>query len=266
MRPHLLLTNDDGIEALGLSTLWKALHAADFADISIVAPAKEQSGTGVSITWNRPLHIQEVEWAGNTQAWSVEGSPADCVKLGARVILDRKPDLVVSGINAGSNAGRNVLHSGTAGAVIEGLLRGVPGVALSCEDGDNPNYHVAELYIASIVRYVLDNPLPDGTFLNVNFPHAAQERVKGFRLTRQGRGRWAEDPKLHANHEKGASWWLGGKPQELDEDPDCDIAWMRQGYVAAAPIHIHELTDRRELRERKAHFEEYFANHPKIVV
>ena len=263
-RPHLLLTNDDGLYAPGISCLWKALHAADFADISLVAPAVERSGCGVSITWDRPVHIQKVDWEEGLPAWSVDGSPADCVKLGTRLLVDRPPDLIVSGINAGSNAGRNVLHSGTVGAVVEGLFRGIPGVALSCENGQKPNFHVAKKYVASVVQYVLDHPQPEGTFLNVNFPEVAQESVKGFRLTRQGRGRWSEDPKLHRDHEAGSSWWIGGKPEELDESPDCDIALMRKGYMTAVPIHVHEMTDRKVFEERADSFEKYFND--KVVV
>ena len=257
-RPLLLLTNDDGIYAPGISCLWKALAAADFADLAIAAPAVERSGAGVSITWDRPVHIQKLQWEEKIPAWSIDGSPADCVKLGTYFLVDRRPDLIVSGVNAGSNAGRNVLHSGTVGAVIEGLFRGIPGVAFSCENGENPNFHVAEKYIAAVVQYVLDHPQPEGTFLNVNFPHVAQKEVKGFKLTRQGRGRWSDDPKLHRNHDKGASWWIGGKPQELDEDDDCDIAWMRKGYMTAAPIHVHELTDREFFEKSKDSFEKYF--------
>lgn len=266
MRPHLLLTNDDGIEAPGLSALWRTLYEADFADISIIAPSAERSGAGVSITWDRPMQIRKISWSEGISAWSVEGSPADCVKLGMRVILEKKPDLVVSGINAGSNAGRNVLHSGTVGAVIEGLLQNTPGIAFSCEDGENPNFHVAEKYLVALVHYVLENPLREGSFLNVNFPKVAQDRVKGFCLTRQGKGRWREDPRLHKNHKLGASYWLGGKPDELPEDPHCDIALLREGYLTAVPIHIHELTDREELEKKAEKFTKYFHENPKVVV
>lgn len=257
-RPKIILTNDDGIHAPGIERLWKVLHAADIADLFIIAPSTERSGTGVSITWDRPMLIQKINWPKNTPAWSVDGTPADCIKMGARIILDIKPDFILSGINAGSNAGRNVLHSGTVGAVIEGVFRGIPGMALSCENGDNPNYHVAEKYILPLLRYVLANPLSSGSFLNVNFPHSAQEEVKGFRFTRQGKGRWAENPYLHIETEHGPSYWLGGKPDELTEDENCDIAWLRQGYLTAVPIHIHELTDHRELEQRTHVFENFF--------
>lgn len=258
-RPKIIITNDDGIQAPGIQILWRALHNADFADLVVIAPSAERSGSGVSITWDRPILIQKVDWPENTPAWSVEGTPADCIKMGERVILGTKPDFIVSGINAGSNAGRNVLHSGTVGACIEGAFRQIPGLALSCEEGQNPNFHVAEKYVVDIVKYTLDHPLPPGCFLNVNFPHAAQDEVAGFKLTRQGKGRWAEDPYLHINTESGPSYWLGGKPEELDEESDCDIAWLRQGYLTAVPLHVHELTERRELAKRQIDFENYFA-------
>ncbi|MCC5833069.1 MAG: 5'/3'-nucleotidase SurE [Chlamydiales bacterium] len=259
-RPRIILTNDDGIEAKGIKQLWKVLHEADFADLFVIAPTTERSGTGVSITWDRPMLIQEAAWPGDTPAWSVDGTPADCIKMGMRVILKEKPDFIISGINAGSNAGRNVLHSGTIGAVIEGIFRGIPGMALSCENGEEPNFHVAEKYVLPLTRYLMNSPLPPGSFLNVNFPHAVKDKVKGFRLTRQGKGRWAEDPQLHIETDHGPSYWLGGKPEESSEDQDCDIALLKEGYLTAVPIHVHELTDHKELSIRKEAFEKHFSH------
>ena len=257
-RPKIVITNDDGIHAPGIQILWRVLHQANFADLYIIAPSAERSGSGASITWDKPILIKKLEWPENTPAWSVVGTPADCIKMGERIILGKKPNFIVSGINAGSNAGRNVLHSGTIGACIEGVFRGIPGMAFSCENGNQPNYTVAEKYILRLVKYVLENPLPPGCILNVNFPHAAQDEVKGFRLTRQGKGRWAEDPYLHVAAEHGTSYWLGGKPEELGEEEDCDIAWLKKGYVTAVPIYVHELTDHEELKNRQASFAEYF--------
>lgn len=257
-KPKILLCNDDGIFAPGLRTLWEALHEADIADLAIIAPALERSGTGSSLTWERPLLIQKIEWEKDTPAWSVDGTPADCIKMASRIILTYKPDFIVSGINAGSNAGRNVLHSGTIGAVIEGILRGIPGMALSCESGEKPNFHVAKKYVRKLVEYLLEHPLQAGCFLNVNFPQSVDDSVKGFKLTRQGKGRWVEEPILHFETKRGPTYWLGGKPEEQDEQPDCDIALLRQGYMTAVPIHVHELTDREELSRRKENFEEFF--------
>jgi 5'-nucleotidase len=258
-RPKLIITNDDGIQAPGLKSLWRALHHANFADLFIIAPSHEKSGAGVSITWDRPILIEKIDW-DLTPAWSVGGTPADCIKMGERVILNSKPDLIVSGINAGSNAGRNVLHSGTVGACIEGVFRGIQGVAFSCENGADPNYHIAEKYLPLLVNYLLENPLSSGCMLNINFPHCTQDQIKGFRMTRQGMGRWSEDPILHMDTEKGPSYWLGGKPEELTEDEDSDIAWLRKGYVTAVPIRVHELTDPTELKKRQEDFKQLSKN------
>lgn len=258
MRPKILITNDDGIHAPGIKVLWKALRTANFADLYLVAPSTERSGTGVSITWDRPILVQRVDGFEGDQAWAIDGSPADCVKMGERVVLKCKPDWIVSGINAGSNAGRNVLHSGTIGAVIEGALRGIPGIAFSCESIANPNYHVAEKYIAQITQYILAHPLPEGTILNVNFPQNIDDHVKGFRLTRQGKGRFAENPYLHIETAHGPSYWLGGKPDDLDEELDCDVHLLRQGYMTAVPLYVHELTDHPLLQQRRKEFETLF--------
>lgn len=137
-KPHLLIINDDGIHAPGIKHLWKTL--VDDFDLTIVAPASEKSGMGIAITVREPLHIDRVFWEKETPAWKITGTPADCVRLGISVILKQKPDLIVSGINQGSNTGTTVLASGTVGAVIEGALRNVPGIAFSCEDFISPDF------------------------------------------------------------------------------------------------------------------------------
>lgn len=251
---RILITNDDGIEAIGIWHLWNAL--ADIADITIVAPSTEKSGVGVGLTLRDPIMIRSVKWEKNIPAWKVNGTPADCVRFAMSVILKEKPDLIVSGINRGSNAGRNVLYSGTIGGVIEGALRGVPGVAFSCERFDDPQYQLTEKHVLSIVHHVLKHPLSKGTILNVNFPDA--NHVRGIKLARQGRGYWIEDPQ-HRTHPDGESYyWHGGKWNEHDELEESDVALLKQGYAAAVPIHIDELTDHEFLRVNKAHFDQSF--------
>ena len=120
-KPFLLITNDDGIRAPGIKHLWESVK--DHADVAIVAPLVEKSGCGMSITWTKPLHIQEISWESNIPAWSISGTPADCVKMAIAILLDRRPDFIISGINRGSNAGRTVFYSGTVGGVIEGALK-----------------------------------------------------------------------------------------------------------------------------------------------
>jgi len=254
-KARLLLINDDGINAPGLKHLWRSLKN-DF-DITIVAPAIEQSGVGLAITLRKPLQIENVEWENGTSAWKITGTPADCVKLALKAILKETPDLIVSGINRGSNSGRNVLYSGTVGGVIEGVLRNIPGVAFSCSNFDHPEYHIAEKHIYPVVSYLLDHPLPRGTFLNVNFPDHGGE-IKGFKLARQGKGYWIDSPDERLHPEGRPYYWLGGKWHDHDEEEDSDVFLLKQGFMAAVPIHVNELTDHDQLKQRKDVFETLF--------
>lgn len=257
-RPFLLLTNDDGIYAPGLRHLWEAVHP--FADLAIVAPANEKSGAGLSITWTKPLVIHSIPWEKKTLAWSVNGTPADCVKMGLSVLLPRKPDMIISGANRGSNAGKTVLYSGTVGGVIEGILKGIPGIAFSFSDYEVPPLEVTTDYIYPLIQYFLQNPLATGSLLNVNFPFNAKDGMKGLKLARQGQGYWREAPDKRTHPEGMPYYWLGGKwtPHHAEE-ADSDVAWLEQGYVAAVPIHVGELTDRDSLSKHKASLEQHFS-------
>lgn len=252
-KPRILITNDDGIEAPGIKHLWNAL--VDACDVSIVAPSSEKSGAGLGITLRDPLHVQKVAWDKKTPAWKVTGTPADCVRMGLSVILEHKPDLIVSGINRGSNSGRNVLYSGTVGGAIEGVLRNVPGIAFSCEDFDNPDYALAEKYVLSLVNYMLAHPLPRGTLMNVNFPTSSE--IKGLKMASQGRGFWVESPDQRMHPEGRPYYWLGGKWHHQDEHEDSDVALLKQGYITAVPIHVDQLTDHGTLQARKESFENF---------
>lgn len=240
MRPFLLITNDDGINAPGIKHLWQAVH--EFADVAIVAPHAEKSGCGLSITWTKPLHIRPFSWDKSTPAWSLNGTPADCVKMALAVLLDRKPDMIISGINRGSNSGRTVLYSGTIGGVIEGALKGIPGIAFSFSDFDEPPLAATKKYIFPLISYFLKHPLPHGTLLNVNFPYNCKEGIKGIKIARQGKSYWQEAPEKRIHPEGLPYYWLGGAWGAVGEDPLSDVAYLDQGYIAAAPIHVGELT------------------------
>ncbi len=240
MRPFLLITNDDGINAPGIRHLWLAVH--EYADVAIVAPQTEKSGCGLSITWTKPLHIRPILWENNTPAWTLNGTPADCVKMGLAVLLERKPDMIISGINRGSNSGRTVLYSGTIGGVIEGALKGVPGIAFSFSDLEEPPLSMTKKYIFPLIKHILQNPLPHGTLLNVNFPYNSKERIKGIRFATQGKSYWQESPDRRIHPEGAPYYWLGGTWGAVEENPLSDVALLDQGYIAVAPIHIAELT------------------------
>ena len=257
-RPFILITNDDGIHAPGIRHLWEAVH--EFADLAIVAPHSEKSGSGMSITWTRPLVVQEISW--ECPAWSITGTPADCVKMALSVLLNKKPDMIISGVNKGSNAGRTVLYSGTIGGVIEGSLKDIPGIAFSFSDLEIPPLSVTKKYIYPIIRHFLQNPLANGSIINVNFPYNAKSIIKGFKLTRQGRGCWLEAPDKRTHPEGMHYYWLGGKWTSTNEDPESDVFWLDQGFVTGVPIHVGELTDKHVLTTHKDTIEAIFNELP----
>ncbi|MCX6990299.1 MAG: 5'/3'-nucleotidase SurE [Chlamydiae bacterium] len=250
-KPRILITNDDSIHAPGIRHLWNALK--DTCDLTIVAPATEKSGVGMCLTLWDPIHIHKVDWHTDTPAWKITGTPADCVRLATSKILTNPPDLIVSGINRGSNAGRTLLYSGTVAGIIEGVMRNIPGIAFSCHNYENPGYENFEKHIFPLVKYVLNHPLPKGCFLNVTFPSSGE--VKGIKMTRQGMGIYKEDPD-HRTHPDGYSYyWMGGKWESHPEHEDSDVTAIDNGFIAAAPIYVHELTHHEFMAERREHFE-----------
>lgn len=253
MKPFLLITNDDGIDAPGIFHLWEAVH--EFADVAIVAPHTEKSGSGLSITWKKPLHIHPVSWQKNTPAWSVSGTPADCVKMALAVLLEKKPTMIISGVNRGSNAGRTVLYSGTIGGVIEGSLKNIPGIAFSFSDFDIPPLSATQKYIFPVIQHFIDHPLPHGTLLNVNFPYHCKEKIQGFLMAKQGKSYWQEAPDRRVHPEGAPYYWLGGAWGSVEEDPQSDVALLEQGYVTAVPIHVGELTCQTTLQNHKTRAE-----------
>lgn len=248
----ILITNDDGIHAPGIWHLWHALQ--EVADLSIIAPAIERSGVGPGITLHHPLTIQSVRWENQTPAWKVSGTPADCIRMAMSVILDDIPDMIVSGINRGSNAGRSVLYSGTIGGVIEGSMRKIPGIAFSSEAFEDAKYNELERFVPLIVNHISEHPLSAGTLLNVNFP-SDPSLIRGIRLARQGRSLWVEDPTERIHPDGNPYYWHGGKWADHPEHDDSDVALLKQGFITAVPIHVDELTDHKFLSERKEAFE-----------
>jgi 5'-nucleotidase len=258
-KPFILLVNDDGIEAPGLKHLWRGLQ--NMAELVIVAPTEERSGAGVGITPRRPLYIQPVAWENDTPAWRVNGTPADCVKLGLCAALDRKPDLIVSGINNGQNAGRNAFYSGTVGAVIEGVMRGIPGLAMSITYQPKGDFSLAERHVGDLVHYLLEHPLPPGTLLNANFPSAGEvEKLAGIRFTRQGLGYWSEQLCERLHPDGYPYYWLGGVHREFDEPEESDIALLKQGYATVTPLFVENLTHHEEFQRRKEQFNARFSS------
>lgn len=257
-RPFILICNDDGIHSRGIRHLYNAIKP--FADCVVAAPLVEKSGAGLSITFTKPLQIQTIHWDDeiNTPAYRINGTPADCVKLAVTVLLDKKPDLIVSGINKGSNAGRNVLYSGTIGAVIEGVLKKIPGIAFSCSELTDPNFLSAEKYIYPIIDYFLKNPIEPDSFLNVNFPKK-EKTIKGFKIASQGVGYCLEipDKRLHPNGHT-YYWMATDWNKEEEKNEHSDVTLLEDGYITAVPVNIGDLTCKKQFEKHKESFEKIF--------
>lgn len=248
---RILITNDDGIEAPGIKQLWLAL--SQHFDCTVVAPASGKSGVGLACTVRRTLGLKKHFW-GDTPVWSVSGTPVDCVKMALNMILDEAPDMIVSGINWGSNAGRNVLYSGTVGGVVEGVFRGIPGIAFSHSLVEEHGYAEVADYIVSITKYVGENQLAAGSLLNVNFPEI-DGGFKGLKMASQGMSYHVEDIVFEEHKDEVPHYWLGCEFRRCPEKSNSDITFLEQGYVTAAPIYVNDLTNYQLLAGYQTGFE-----------
>ncbi len=248
-KKHLILiTNDDGIYAPGILKLKEAL--LDLGEVFVVAPLVEKSAVGHAITLSDPLRVIEVERDGNFFGYAVNGTPADCVKLGGRCLLPRKPDIVVSGINQGPNTATNIIYSGTVSAAAEGTIMGIPSVAVSIASFTKPEFDFAARFTRELAEKVLEKGLPEGTLLNVNVPAVAEDQIQGVVVTKQGKGRYEEafDKRIDPNNR--VYYWLTGKRMILDNGNDIDDLVVMQNKVSITPIH-YDLTNYKFIQELK---------------
>lgn len=239
-QPLILVCNDDGIFAKGLKELVKAVQP--LGKVVVVAPDKPQSGKGHSITldlplWYRPSYSFDPE----VTAFKCTGSPADCVKIALYKVLHRRPDIILSGINHGSNSSINLLYSGTMGAAIEGALHNVPSVGFSilnfASDADFTN--VAD-YVRQITAKVLDYKGTTNLCLNVNIPNPSETNIKGVKITRQCRAMWDEyyEENIHPNNRKMYYWLCGNFVNHESDAEDTDEWALANGYISICPVKI----------------------------
>ncbi len=231
---RILICNDDGIHAPGIEALSRALR--DLGDICIVAPAAEQSAVGHAITLANPLRTQKIYKNGEFFGTAVSGTPADCVKLAVYAILEGKPDLIVSGINLGPNAGISVIYSGTVSAATEGTILGIPSMAVSLSTFKDPLWDTAAAYARKLAERVLTKGLPDETLLNVNVPNIPLEAVKGMKLTRMGRSRFVETFDRRQDPRGNVYYWMDGYMKSIGETKETDVQAIDDGYVSLTPI------------------------------
>ncbi|AQS59128.1 5'/3'-nucleotidase SurE [Desulforamulus ferrireducens] len=234
---RILISNDDGIYAEGIGELRKAME--EIADeVYVVAPDRERSACGHGITVTRPLRAKVHQFkSGHAKGWVVDGTPADCVKLGLEAILENPPDLVVSGINLGPNLGSDVLYSGTVSAAVEAVINHVPAIAVSLADWQNLDYRAAAKFMQELVPLVMANPLEQGVLLNVNVPNHYDGR--GVKVTRLARRRYVECFDKRVDPRGNIYFWMVGKPHNIDEDdPQTDVAAVKAGYISVTPMHL----------------------------
>ncbi len=237
-KPLILVCNDDGIFSPGIKAL--AEVAAEFGEVVVVAPDRQQSAVGHAITMSVPLRANEMTVAKKFRGYAVNGTPADCVKLAHGNLLSKKPDLVVSGINHGSNAGINILYSGTVSAATEGTILGYPSIAVSCTDYDeDADLTGSQEAARRVIRYVLNNGLSKGVTLNVNAPKGG---FKGIEWSRMADSRYVEEYEDRVDPFNRAYYWLTGKFELLDEREDSDIHVLNEGKATVTPIQ-YDLTD-----------------------
>jgi 5'-nucleotidase len=237
-QPLILICNDDGIDARGIHALACALDG--LGEIVVIAPEREQSAAGHSITMRDPVRAFSYAFelpSGPVKAFAVTGTPADCIKLGCNRLLPRFPDFVFSGINSGPNTAVNILYSGTVSAASEACILGIPAVAVSlCSWAEDADFEPAGRWARSIAERVIKNGLPEGILLNVNVP--SEQDPKGIEVTRQASARWEEEFSPRTDPFGRIYYWLTGRFVNLDDKGDNDLAAIDRGFVSVTPLRL----------------------------
>ncbi len=247
---NVLLTNDDGIEADGLQALRVALTGVDGVSLAVIAPDGNRSAMARSITTRRPLWVAKVPFSDGTSGYSTDGTPVDCVRLASLGLIEGfQADIVVAGINHGANLGDDITYSGTVAAALEGVVLGLPSIAVSQQSGARAldyrfdggfGFDVAARFVARLVERIEDVPLPARTLLNVNVPAGEPQ---GVEVTSLGKRIYRDELKLEHEEESGRRYWIYGSDPGFHDEPGTDLAAVAAGRVAVTPIHF-DLTDR----------------------
>ena len=231
---RLLLSNDDGINARGLKFLAQGLREVA-EDITVVAPDRDRSGASNSLTLDQPLRVRQTD----EDNYVVQGTPTDCVHLALTGLMEKEPDMVVSGINHGANLGDDVIYSGTVAAAMEGRFLGLPAVAISlCINSDDPQFASAARAASVIVERLITEPLPADTILNVNVPDLPWEDIEGFEVTRLGHRHRAEAAIADHDPRGRPIFWIGPAGAEQDAGPGTDFHAINSGHISITPIHV----------------------------
>lgn len=256
---RLLISNDDGIFALGIRTLADTLAVAGH-QVTVVCPDRERSATGHGLTLHKPIRAEQVTsvFQPEIQAWACSGTPSDCVKLALGALLSEPPEMVLSGINHGANLGTDVLYSGTVSAAMEGVIEGIPSAAFSLTSFSAQSFQPAANFAKVLIDQLAESPLPQGTLLNINVPAVSEAEIAGVQITRQGVRRYIDLFEKRIDPRGKTYYWLAGEVVEDVEEPDLesperlksksneDWAWfqavptdvqaIRQNYITVTPL------------------------------
>jgi 5'-nucleotidase len=251
----VFLTNDDGIYASGLRRLKVELEK--IADVYVIAPDRERSASSHSVTMHKPLRVQPVNFEkAQANSWAASGTPADCVKLALEIFLDHPPDLLVSGINRGANLGTDVFYCGTVSAAIEGLIHGIPSLAISVTavEDEKVNYRYAADFAKRLCQKIFCNRLPFDTLLNVNIPNLPENEIKGVKITKLGWRRYVNAVHERQDPRGRKYYWLAGSVADINPEPNSDITAIADSMVSITPV-FFDLTNHRVIEQVKGWFE-----------
>ncbi len=235
-KPLIFVTNDDGITAPGIRALIETMNT--LGEVVVVAPDRVHSGKGHAVTIHQPLHLDPITIdEGPQKEFKTNGMPVDAVKLGLAHAVDRKPDLLVSGLNHGVNNSVNVLYSGTMGAAIEGAIEGIPSIGFSLDNYDwNADLEPAKHYMKKIAEQILQNGMPKGIALNVNIPNLPINDIRGIKVARQAMDKWNETYDKRTNPFGRDYYWLNGNFTYEDKGHDTDVYALKNGFVSVVPV------------------------------
>jgi 5'-nucleotidase len=238
---RILVTNDDGINSLGLHALVRELEGE--AETFVVAPEHERSATGHAITLHKPLRaVPTILPESNVKAWATNGTPADCVALGVLGLLPGRPNIVISGINVGPNLGRDLTYSGTVSGAMEGTIFRIPSLAVSVGAFRDTIFEVAAGFAMRLVRQVVERGLPEDTLLNINVPNLPKDQIKGVKITRQGEKRYISTLDKRTDPRGRPYYWLTGAPAPQQDAEGTDSWALALGYISVTPIRLN-MTD-----------------------
>jgi len=247
----ILVSNDDGVDAKGLKTLIEV--ASRYGRVVVVAPSEAQSGMSHAITIKTPLRAKRLKKSDSLEIYSCQGTPVDCVKLAVNQLLDgQQPDLLLSGINHGSNSSSSVIYSGTMSVAMEGCVNQIPSAGFSLLSYDpDADFTAAGKIVEKVIENIFENGLPEGVCLNVNIPYVKYDEMKGVKVCRQAKGLWKEEFVKRVDPHQGEYYWLTGYYLNLEEESEDTDEWaLAQNFATIVPIHI-DLTAYSALEEIK---------------